>query len=52
MRKIWEGLKKFWDFLAAFGTLVGILYLAQDVNDLPTALQKWRALVIIDRETA
>jgi hypothetical protein len=47
-----------WGFFGRFGativvvaTWIGILYLAKDVRDLPDALQAWRALVPIDRET-
>jgi hypothetical protein len=52
MQFIWSFIRRSWDFFFALSGLVGVLYLAQDVEDLPEALKKLRALVPIDRETA
>jgi hypothetical protein len=49
---IWKSIKAFGDTLLAFAGLVGVIYLVQDIEELPVALQKWRALVPVDRERA
>jgi hypothetical protein len=46
-------LKAFWRSLAFVGTLVGLLFLASNFQDLPDAIAGWQgALAMIERETA
>jgi hypothetical protein len=47
----WGFVRRFGATIAVVATWIGILYLAKDVRELPDALQAWRALVPIDRET-
>ena len=51
LSKAWKFIKPFWDFLAAVGGFIGVLFLAQDVHDLPEALRKWRGFMNISDQT-
>lgn len=53
MRKLWKTISACWHALLALGALVGIIFLPQDIGDLPEALKKWQPIVApITRERA
>jgi hypothetical protein len=51
--KLWKVLAGGWRGILAIGALLGILYLPQDIGDLPQALKRWGPVVgVFTRDTA
>jgi hypothetical protein len=51
--RVWWWISAFWRTVLVVGALLGILYLPQDIDELPKALQKWGPVMgVFTREIA